>query len=361
MKILCLSVTPSPYQRDLFRELFLLSSGQLTVCYFEGVPDDSPWDSVVLESWESILPGRVFGRGRVRCHWNWRIPDLRDYDCVIINAPLTAVTTCRVFEILHQRGGPPWFFWGELLIARSGMRGVVQRLLSKPLQRARAIVAIGSKAQADYQRRFPTQKVENIPYACALGAFIQAATFRKLSNSCRFLFAGQMIERKGVDVLLNAFAKLIGNGVVAELHLVGREGDLLCWLEQMSHQVQNRVYFHGFEQPCALPARFAAADVFVLPSRHDGWGVVINQALGSGMPVIASTAAGAGNDLIKDGMNGLHVTPGDVVSLEAAMFQLATRPERRLEMSVAASLSAKTIGPNMAAKRWFEVLKENHR
>ncbi len=356
MKILCFSVTPSPYQRDFFRELYRASGGQLTVCYFEGVPDDSPWDAVVLESWESILPGRVFGRGRVRCHWNWQLPDACDYDRVIINAPLTAVTTCRVFRSLYERGVPPWYFWGEQLIARNGARGVIQKFLSAPLQHARAIVAIGCDAQADYQRRFPSQKVENIPYACDLSEFMEAATRRKFSSTCRFLFAGQMIERKGVDVLLAAFADLIGKGVGAELHLVGREGDLPVWLGQLSQEARNYVHYHGFEQPSALPARFAAADVFVLPSRHDGWGVVINQALGSGMPVIASTAAGAGNDLVKNGSNGLHVISGDVSSLEAAMFQLATRPEVREQMSTAASVSAEKIGPQTAVERWLEVL-----
>lgn len=356
MKILCLSVTPSPYQRDFFRSLFRASDGQLRVCYFEGTPDDSPWDAVILESWESILPGRVFGRGRVRCHWNWQIPSVREFDRVIVNAPLTAFTTRRIFSALSQRDAPPWIFWGEQLIARNGARGAVQKFLSEPLHRARAIVAIGRSAQADYQRRFPAQTVENIPYACDLNAYLEAARRRESSNACRFLFAGQMIERKGVDVLLDAFAKLIGKGVQAELHLVGREGDLLKWLGQMPPEARNRVHYHGFEQPSKLPSRFAAADVFVLPSRHDGWGVVVNQALGAAMPVISSTAAGAGNDLVNNGVNGLHVIPGDVASLENAMFQMATSRELREQMSAAALNSAEPIGPDRAAERWLEVL-----
>lgn len=357
MKILCFSVTPSPYQRDFFRELFRCSGGELTVYYLESTPDDSPWDAEVLEFWESILPGKVFGRGRVRSHWNWRIPNACDFDRVIINAPLTGVTTCRIFHSLRRYGAPPWFFWGEQLIARKGARGLVQKILSLPLQRARAIVAIGINAQEDYQRRFPSQNVVNIPYACDLNAFIEATALRKRSNTCRFLYAGQMIERKGVDVLLKAFARLIGKGIEAELHLVGREGELSGWLAQMPLEVLSSIHYHGFEQPSALPIRFASADVFVLPSRHDGWGVVINQALGSGMPVIASTASGAGNDLVKSGVNGLHIIPSDVASLESAMFQLATRLEIREHMSIEALESARRIGPAMAAQRWLEVLE----
>ena len=69
------------------------------------------------------------------------------------------------------------------------------------------------------------------------------------------------------------------------------------------------------------------ADVFVLPSRYDGWGVVINQALGAGLPVICSDQVGAGYDLVEEGLNGLKFRAGDEQDLAKAMQRLADQPE----------------------------------
>ncbi len=328
------------------------------MAYFERAPDDSPWRIGKLESWESVLPGRVFGRGRVRCHWNAPLPSLAGWECVIVNAPLTGLTTQRLFRELRRSGAPPWVFWGEQLLARRGWRGFIQKWLAAPLGEARAIVAIGRTAQADYQRRFPGLPVHDIPYACALDDFRRAAAARKPSRICRFLFAGQMIERKGVDLLLKAFQMLHEEGLEVELRLAGREGELPAWLAAMSETARARVTYLGFKQPEDLPEVFAATDVFVLPSLHDGWGVVVNQALGAGMPVIASTASGAGCDLIEDGRTGLHVSPGDVGSLVAAMRRLASEPELRRAMAGESCRKAAELDPDHAAERWLDILRK---
>jgi glycosyltransferase involved in cell wall biosynthesis len=358
MKVLCLSVTPSPYQRDFFKALAVAPGCELTVVYYEVSPDDSPWQVEGLEPWESVMSGRVFGRGRVRCHWNSGLPNVRRFDRVIVNAPITAITTQRLFRRLVRRGAPPWYFWGEQLLPRTGARGALQRLLIDPIGGADAIVAIGNSAEQDYRRRFPESRVYNIPYACDLSEFEAAAASRVNAGMCRFLFVGQMIERKGVDVLLKAFENLVQEGLGVELHLVGREGDLPGWLASLQSGTRAQIVYHGFRQPNELPKLFGQADVFVLPSRHDGWGVVINQALGAGMPVITTTAAGAGRDLVTDCVNGLQVPSDDVPALSHALRTLAMDHPMRHGMALAASESAQKLQPSVAADRWMEVMKE---
>jgi glycosyltransferase involved in cell wall biosynthesis len=359
MKVLCLSVTPSPYQRDFFKALAVAPGCELTVVYYEVSPDDSPWQVEGLEPWESVMSGRVFGRGRVRCHWNSGLPNVRRFDRVIVNAPITAITTQRLFRRLVRRGAPPWYFWGEQLLPRTGARGALQRLLIDPIGGADAIVAIGNSAEQDYRRRFPESRVYNIPYACDLSEFEAAAASRVNAGMCRFLFVGQMIERKGVDVLLKAFENLVQEGRGIELHLVGREGDLPEWLASLQSDTRAQIVYHGFRQPNELPKLFGQADVFVLPSRHDGWGVVVNQALGAGMPVITTTAAGAGRDLVTDCVNGMHVPPNDVGALTAAMRSLVSNQGLRNSMSMAALAGAENLGPAAAARNWFSVLQES--
>ncbi len=357
MRVLILSVTPSPYQRDVFRALALREGVEVQVAYYEQAADDSPWRLETLEPWESVLRGRVLGKGRVRCHWNHPLPDVSDFDRVIVNAPLTALTTQILFRKLSKPDSPPWFFWGEKLIRRVGWRGYVQKKLAAPIRSVQSIVAIGSLARSDYQARFPKSIVHDIPYACELSEFQEAAKQRVAMSGCRFLFVGQMIPRKGVDVLLAAFSRLLEEGLPVELHLAGREGALPQWLAGLTPAVCDRITYHGFLQPLELPLVFSNADIFVIPSRHDGWGVVVNQALGAGLPVITSTAVGAGRDLVEDGIEGIHVAPGEVEPLHLAMRQLAMDLSLRLRQGAAAAKKADSLSPEAAVGKWLEVLR----
>src|SRR5262249_40510691 len=134
-----------------------------------------------------------------------------------------------------------------------------------------------------------------------------------------FLFCGQMIRRKGVDLLLSAFDRLIVNGRQARLLLVGREAELPQFLPLLSPAARSKVIYEGFQAPERLSDYFGRCDVFILPSRHDGWGVVVNQALAAGLPIITSDAVGAGLDYVENGFNGLRVPAGDVDALYRAM------------------------------------------
>ncbi len=358
MRLLILSVTPSPYQRDVFRAMASRNDCALQVCYYEQAADDSPWLQEKLEPWESVMSGKVWGKGRLRCHWNCPLPDVLSYDRVIVNGPLTALTTQILFRRLSKPKSPPWFFWGERLMGRMGWRSWVQKLLAAPLEKADAIVAIGNMAACDYRNRFPGVSVQNIPYACDLRDFQNAASERVASQMCRFLFVGQMIPRKGVDVLLSAFSRLFAEGHLVELHLAGREGDLPHWLSTLSPEVHAHVKYHGFLQPKELPFAFSNADVFILPSRHDGWGVVVNQALGAGLPVITSTAAGAGRDLVDDGVDGVHVPPAEVEPLLNAMRHLASDRSLRQRQGAAAAKKSQSLSPQATADRWMKVLSD---
>src|SRR4030095_2033374 len=141
-----------------------------------------------------------------------------------------------------------------------------------------------------YRRRFPNLPHHCIPYCCDVSAFLGHRRRREASEAMTFLFFGPLILRKGIDLLLLAFDRLIARGIDARLLLVGREADLPQFLSMISPDAQSKVCYEGFQPPECLPEYFGNSDVFVLPSRHDGWGVVINQALAAGLPVIASNA-----------------------------------------------------------------------
>lgn len=127
------------------------------------------------------------------------------------------------------------------------------------------------------------------------------------------LYVGQLITRKRVDLLLTTFSQL---GVpAARLRIIGK-GEEEANLKRIATQlgIADRVDFAGGMPNAQIVAAMASADVLVLPSRFDGWGAVVNEALMVGTPVICSDRCGA-SDLIEDGRNGYVFEAGEVAAL----------------------------------------------
>jgi hypothetical protein len=353
IKAIFYSVLPSPYQRDLFYALSQCRGIDLQVYYLESTYSDNPWSEKALHSYETVLPGRPLTWGSSRFHLNWHLPQLQDADVVIFNGYQNSIAQF----ILHtQAATVPCVFWGEKMVAASGgVKGKLQRLLAQGLQNCRAIAAIGSRAQQDYQRRYPQHQVVNIPYYCNLQSFF--CSRQRSSSIPTILFCGQMIERKGVDLLLMAFERLVQAGINARLLLVGREADLPHMMRTLSPQAQAQVEYAGFHEPEDLPQFFAQADLFVLPSRYDGWGVVVNQALGAGLPIVCSDAVGAAVDLVEADVNGQIVPAGDAEALYGALAHYLRSPQALQAASQASFAKAKDWTPEVGAQRWLEILR----
>lgn len=349
------SIVPSPYQRDLFYDLSQLPEIELQVYYLESASPDSPWPQKPLYPYESILPGSCLTWGNARFHWNWHWPDLQNSDIVVLNGYQNLVAQCILYTRSHQ---VPCIFWGEKIVASaSGLKGKLQKILAQRLNSCWAIAAIGSQAKQDYRKRFPNKPVFNIPYYCELSGFSIDIPQRPRSP-ITILFCGQMIARKGLDILLQAFKQLIESGASARLLLVGREAELPQMLETLPNQVIQQIEYAGFQAPEDLPHFFRRSDLFVLPSRYDGWGVVVNQALGAGLPIICSDAVGAAHDLVEPGENGVIVSAGDSTALLEALAFYVRHPLAIQSASQNSLLKAKDWSPQIGANRWLEAFQE---
>ena len=351
-KVAFVTIVPSPYQRDLFGALAARDEIDLSVYYLESAAPDSPWPDKDLRPFERILPGFSFNVGNVRAHMNWPIPDLSDADFVVLSS-FTSVTGQLLMRRLRRQR---WLFWGERMRPQTGAKRLVQQQLASPIAGAAGVVAIGSAAERDYRSRFPHLHHFCIPYHCDLAPFL--ATQRDGdARPLTFLFCGQMIERKGVDVLLLAFDRLIASGVDARLLLVGREAELPKFMNLVSPSTRLKVDYEGFQAPDSLPSYFARSDVFVLPSRHDGWGVVVNQALATGIPIITSDAVGAGLDYVRNGINGVTVKAGDVDELYGALQTFAHNPELVHEWGLKSREMSHALTPEAGAQKWVQVFE----
>ena len=351
-KALFVTVVPSPYQRDLFGALAMRDDVDLRVCYMERESPDSPWPEKPLRPFERVMPGFWVPFGNARGHVNWELPDVFEPQIVVLSS-FTSLT--GQYLMRRPLRNTRWLFWGERLHRNAGINEVIQRALAAPIAQASAIVGIGRAAEEDYRRRFPNTPHFSIPYHCDLTAFVAADRCIEPRAPVTFLFCGQMIERKGVDLLLQAFHRLITNGIEARLLLVGREADLPKFLAAVGPATRSKICYKGFQAPEHLPEHFSRSDVFVLPSRHDGWGVVINQAMAAGLPIITSNAVGAGLDLVEDGINGICVRANDVQGLYRAMEMLALNPGVARQWGERSRRRARDLTPEAGAEKWVQV------
>jgi Glycosyl transferases group 1 len=133
----------------------------------------------------------------------------------------------------------------------------------------------------------------------------------------RYLFVGRFIERKGIEVLLAAFRR-IGAG---ELWLAG-DGPLRSLVEGEA-KGDPRIRFLGYADESSLPDVYRQADVLLVPSLFEPWGLVVHEGLAYGLPVIATDQVGAADDLIDPGVNGYVVAAGSDEALASAMCSVA--------------------------------------
>ncbi len=168
-----------------------------------------------------------------------------------------------------------------------------------------------------------------------------------------FLYVGRLVRSKGIDVLLEAYAayrhrvedpwplRVVGTGPLAGM-VEGAAG----------------VVASGFEQPSAMPAVFAGAACFVLPSNLEPWGTVIHEATASGLPVICTTTCGAWLDLVRDGYNGFLVPPRSPPDLTDAMVLVTTMSDDRRRAMGRASVS---LSRQLTPQRWADAFDERSR
>src|SRR5208282_4883231 len=134
------------------------------------------------------------------------------------------------------------------------------------------------------------------------------------------LMVGRLVPEKGVFDLLEAYVKL-ESGLRSEVGLV-YAGDGVAREELMGRAKQispGTICFPGFAHREDLAGLYALAEVLVLPTHSDPWGLVVNEAMACGLPIIVTNAAGCSADLVGEGWNGCIVPPRDSEKLSVAI------------------------------------------
>jgi glycosyltransferase involved in cell wall biosynthesis len=218
---------------------------------------------------------------------------------------------------------------------RKGIKNAVRKVLVGNWLLNRIVdkcLYIGSQSKAFYRHhKVPESKLVFTPFTIDNSRFEQgAASFNRLderrslgieATDFVILYTGKFIEVKRPMDLIMAFQKLrIPNKYLV---LVG-EGNLRDSMEAYiaEHKI-DRVYFTGFVNQSELPKYYGLADVLVLCSETETWGLSVNEAMACGLPVIVSDTVGCADDLLVHGKNGFIFPKGDLAALEESMFNVS--------------------------------------
>jgi 1,2-diacylglycerol 3-alpha-glucosyltransferase len=168
----------------------------------------------------------------------------------------------------------------------------------------------------------------------------------------RFILSvGRLVAEKGVFDLLEAYAKLESR-VRSEVGLVfAGDGVSKKELEEQAKRITpGTVCFPGFAQREDLAGYYALAEFLVLPTHSDPWGLVVNEAMACGLPIIVSSVAGCVADLVEDGWNGYVVPPRDMEKLSVAINSLVLQPDLKREMSAHSLERIRDYSPEACAR-----------
>ncbi|HVT18469.1 MAG TPA: glycosyltransferase family 4 protein [Thermoanaerobaculia bacterium] len=206
---------------------------------------------------------------------------------------------------LHGTGDPP------------GLHRRIIRVKDQEIALADHVLTVSELARDTYLAAgVPADRVHAVMLGADLELFAPGpARPAAEGNLFLFLFAGATIRRKGFDLLLDAFDRVAAAEPGATLRIVGPPGDSAHLL---SGRTSPQIAFAGPMGQSELAGELREADCLVLPSRNDSYGMVVAEALASGLPVLVSEMVGA-KELIVPGRNGWVVPTGDVTALAERM------------------------------------------
>ncbi len=233
-------------------------------------------------------------------------------------------------EILDQEANhaPEYFpiYLGDGFLDRKELAWLHQRRLRDIAQANLILVPSDHIASRLISHGTPSEKIRVIPYAADCRRF-RPLEDKRHSSLCTFLFAGGITQRKGIKYLLEAWDRIRRPGW--KLQLLGDLPESPGPLSRLPEQVEVLGRIGHLE----MPARMAAADIFVFPSLFEGSAVVTYEAMACGLPSVVTSAAGS---VIRDRIEGFVVMPRDVNALAQRMEQLGCSPQLRARMSAAA-------------------------
>jgi glycosyltransferase involved in cell wall biosynthesis len=330
---------PSFYQDDLFSHL----SGKvdLRVVYDHALTDDRRelgWTEV-----KSAYKSCVLEKDRKVCHAISIARSERDRVHVING--IWAETAFTAVAFVLGKASVPFAIYTEcpdMTVSPSMVKHNARAFVGHWVgQRARGLLAVSHMA-GDYFRAlgFPKENIYPFGYFRASPIGLETALSPERID---LVYIGQLIRRKGVDLLLEAIKPLFERFPALQLSLIGTGSEQKAIESALQRDgLVDRVILEGVHPSSQIHQRLAIASALVLPSRWDGWGLVINEAFAAGVPVIASDRCGAA-DLVLPGVNGYRFRSESVEDLRTCLVSFCSTDRKRMRVAAIKTGSGLTI------------------
>lgn len=328
MKVLFLTNIPSPYRVKFFYELG--KKVDLTVLYEKNKADDrdDKWiqKSETLTYQEVYLEKKREGIDTAYCPEVIKYLSNEQYEIIVVGGYSTP-TARKAITYMHRHRIQYWLNCDgaiikkepflKYIIKRRYLRGA-KGYLSTGVYTDKWLMHYGISQSIIYRYPFTSLSESDLE-----GHIIDQTTRNQIKKDVDFsharvvLSVGQFIYRKGYDVLIKASSLLPPD---IDIYIIGGT-PTKEYLDLASEYNPDHIHFLPFMNEKELKQRYLAADLFVLPTREDIWGLVINEAMGNGLEVVTTDRCIAGLELIEDGVNGRIVPSDDVDSLANAILQ----------------------------------------
>lgn len=346
IRLAWVSTHPIQYQAPLLRQIAACPDIELTALFFSDFSTRSfvdpefnrtiHWDTPLLEGYHSeFLPGTGSQVSAIKA-FEPRVGGLYErlqkgnFDAVLVQGWQHYGMLKAAW--LAKRAGLQVLMRCEAtdhVASSKGLKGKVREaVVSFLLSNVDKCLAIGTRNRDFYLRRgFKAENIGSMPYCVDNDHFRQKAEATYVSalraelgmdaDRPVILYASKLMRRKFPDELLQAYAQLPEPRPY--LLYVG-DGELRTALEaEVKVQKLGDVRFLGFRNQSELPAFYALADIFVLPSINETWGLVINEAMNAGCAIISTDQVGSAVDLVEHGKNGYVLKAGDIPALTDAL------------------------------------------
>jgi glycosyltransferase involved in cell wall biosynthesis len=358
-QLLFLTNIVNPYQLDLFEDL--ASYYDLSVIYFAKIEKDRSWNlSEKSNRYKSLILNSSFLN---KCMQKIShdlyfqlslIPYLLHFSGsrVIISGNYYSPNTWLAIFIMKFRHIKVYWMGDQIKPKASPMKKVFKRFFLWPIfYLFDGLLAVGDVAMKSYRDYGYSGPIVSIMHSISAERF--QGNFKKSNEVLRVVMPGSLIYRKGVDIGLKAFENALK--VVkkrCELRVIG-DGPLMPTFMQ-AYQEHPHINFLGFKSPNELDYELMSADIFLFCTRYDSWGVVVNEAISAGLPVIVSNQCGSSELVFAGG--GFVCKSEDVGEFTKALVILIDNPALRQLMSEHHLKLRDRYTSNVMAKKIYEFI-----
>lgn len=347
MRVLFITNIPSPYRVDFFNELGKYCD--LTVLYEKASSDERNdyWKKYHFETFKGIvLRGISTDVDKALCLGTIKYLKKFKHDIIVIANTITPtgmleIAYLKIFKIRYFLEADGAIYRGDNFVKK-----IIKTFL---MSKAHGYFSSADSLD-DYFSKYgaPKNRIYRYPFTSVhkkqiIERILSVEEKREQKNKLSIqedrmvLYVGQFIHRKGIDLLLRSWSEV--EDINCGLYLIG--GKLTSEYKGLIEQYNlHHVHVIEFMEPAKLSEYYKAADIFVLPTREDIWGLVVNEALSYGLPVITTQQCVAGLEMIKDGKNGYLYDVEDIHRLSEIINDLMKDDDLRKDMSECALSTA---------------------